>query len=372
MDTNSASAKDAISLTTSNPPPEASVYANPFVVSVSSPTSTSKASTPTSHLEPLSSSMEVTNEVPKPSSSTRLPNLACPSDSATGYSSSTKQAGSLGELVCNSETPAVSTNISSTTNSSSAPKYPETDPDKVGIYLGANATPDQQSHCLNFAAHQYQICWEVLNVTGYLQDWVAFNQRKCEDEDMGFADCLGAGANCTAFTGRSQCPSPETRTFVGRKQGAQAYYVSFNIWNIQNWFFTYYLAINGANGLTLDNLNTIARTLNLPLPEKFPILDLLAGLAFVFGMISPSGYAAVIPRLGTKTEGFGAQAPGEYLLRAVQNSPTLSRSSTASGDLGDSHVQMAELGSQLARIVSQLENNVEFPGGGDEQRFHLP
>lgn len=201
-------------------------------------------------------------------------------------------------------------------------------------------------------------------MTGYLQDWVAFNQRKCEDEDMGFADCflyleVGAGANCTAFTGRSQCPSPETRAFVGRKQGAQAYYVSFNIWNIQNWFFTYYLAINGANGLTLDNLNTIARTLNLPLPEKFPILDLLAGLAFVFGMISPSGYAAVIPRLGTKTEGFGAQAPGEYLLRAVQNSPTLSRSLTASGDLGDSDVQIAELGSQLARIVSQLENNVQ-------------
>lgn len=181
---------------------------------------------------------------------------------------------------------------------------------------------------------------------------------------MGFADCflyleVGAGANCTSFTGRSQCPSPDPRTFVNRKQGPQIYYVSFNIWNIQNWFFTYYLAISGANGLTLDNVNTITRTLNLPTPKTFKLFDLLAGLAFVFGLISPSGYAAVIPRLGEKTGGFGAQAPGEYILRAVQGSPTLSKNLLETGNLQDSDIQVAELGTQLARVVSQLENNVQ-------------
>ncbi|KAI4153358.1 MAG: hypothetical protein L6R39_001597 [Caloplaca ligustica] len=258
-------------------------------------------------------------------------------------------------------------NLPSTTNSSSTPGIPEThevDPDKAGTYLQANATSDQQSHCLNFAAHQYQVCWDVLNVTGYLQDWVAFNQRKCDDEDMGFADCflyleVGAGANCTSFTGRSQCPSPDSRTFMGHIHGAQTYYVAFNIWNIQNWFFTYYLAIGGANGLTIDNVNTIARTLNLPTPKGFPILDLLAGLAWAFGLISPGGYGALIPKLGVKIEGLAAQAPGEYLLRAIQGAPTLSRSLVASGNLGDSDVQIAELSSNLARIVSQLENNVQ-------------
>ncbi|KAL8936159.1 MAG: hypothetical protein Q9216_005078 [Gyalolechia sp. 2 TL-2023] len=365
MEDITTSAKATTSPTSPDPSLEASEYANPFIMSVSSPTSSSKAMAATPDLEPVGSSTEVTNEPPEPSNSTRLPSLACPSDSED--SSSTEGSDSLGELTCNPNAPAGSANLSSTTNSSSAlaiPEEAETDPDKVGLYFGAGSTPDEQSHCLNFAAHQYRICWHVLNITGYLHDWVAYNQQRCDDEDMGFADCflyvqVGAGANCTAFTGRSQCPSPDTRTFVGRKQAAQIYYVAFNIWNIQNWFFTYYLAISGANGLTLDNVDTIVRTLNLPLPKKFPILDLLAGLAFVFGMISPSGYAAVIPRLGTKTAGFGAQAPGEYLLRAVQNSPTLSRSLMAPGTLGSSDVQIAELGTQLARIVSQLENNVQ-------------
>ncbi|KAL8851790.1 MAG: hypothetical protein Q9221_003304 [Calogaya cf. arnoldii] len=181
---------------------------------------------------------------------------------------------------------------------------------------------------------------------------------------MGFADCffylqIGSGANCTSFTGRSQCSSPDTREFKGRPNGAQAYYVAFNIWNIQNWFFTYYLAVNGANGLAAESVDTIARTLNLPAPKKFPILDLLSALAFAFGLLSPSGYAAAIPLLGRPIAGLAAQAPGEYLLRAIQNAPTLSRNLVATGNLGDSAVQIASLNSDLARIVSQLQTNIQ-------------
>ena len=201
-------------------------------------------------------------------------------------------------------------------------------------------------------------------MTGYLQDWMSFNQQKCDNEQMGFADCFnylefGGGYNCTAFTGRSQCPSPNSQDFAGRTNGAEMYYVAFNIWNIQNWFFTYYLAIEGANGLASDNVNTIARTLNVPVPPTFPMLDLLAALAWAFGLLSPSGYAAALPRLGEKITGFGAQAPGEYLLRAVQNSPTLSRNLIASGELEKTDVQVAQLDSDLARITSQLETNIQ-------------
>ncbi|KAL8881510.1 MAG: hypothetical protein Q9192_007783 [Flavoplaca navasiana] len=181
---------------------------------------------------------------------------------------------------------------------------------------------------------------------------------------MGFADCfsylqIGSGDNCTSFTGRSQCSSPDTREFKGRTNGAQAYYVAFIIWNIQNWFFTYYLAVNGANGLAAESVDTIARTLNLPPPKKFPILDLLAGLAFAFGLLSPSGFAAAIPLLGRPIAGLAAQAPGEYLLRAMQNTPTLSRSLMATGSLSNSDVQIAALNSDLARIVSQLQTNIQ-------------
>lgn len=343
----------------------ASAYAKPFNVSSSArlPKSSFAGLAINSSTQSLHSSTRLADGSPKPSGSSIMPNLACPSKSASGDAVSDHVAMSA----CDTDMQTYIGNLSLTTNSSSTPIVPasaEIDPDKGRTYLKANASSDQQSHCLRFAAHQYQICWEVLNVTGYLQDWAAFNHVKCDEEDMGFADCflyleVGAGANCTSFTGRSQCPSPDSKTFMGHPNGAQAYYVAFNIWNIQNWFFTYYMAVGGANGLTSEHVNTIARTLNLPPPKKFSILELLAGLAFALGLLSPSGYAAVIPKLGTRVAGLGAQVPGEYLLRAVQNAPTLSRTLVASGNLGDSDVQVAQLSSSLARIVSQLETNIQ-------------
>jgi len=330
--------------------------------------SSSSSSTSTSIPTAIQASQSavVVNVLRQPSSTTILPNLACPSP-PTSDTSDPHTSDSAGFQACDPNIPVNPGSLSLTNNSFSPPSVPQTanvDPDGSASYLESNATADHQAHCLDIAAHQYQICWEVLNVTGYLSDWVAFNQKKCDNEVMGFADCflyleVGAGANCTSFTGRSQCPVPDSKAFVGHTDGAQAYYVAFNIWNIQNWFFTYYMAVGGANGLAADNVNTIARTLNVPLPKSFPIMDLLAGLAWAFGLLSPSGYAAALPLLGQKLEGLAAQAPGEYLLRAIQNAPTLSRNLIDKGQISDTEVQVAELGSDLARIVSQLQNNIQ-------------
>ncbi|KAI4284662.1 MAG: hypothetical protein L6R38_001240 [Xanthoria sp. 2 TBL-2021] len=365
---NSLSSSASVSLSASASV-HASAFAAPFIISLSAGLSSSSSglSASRSATESTSSSSELTSEPTKPSSSSLLPNLACPSGSAAEEESSHRGSDAATIEACNPAMPADPGNLSSTTNSSFTPPIPEImeiDPDKGGNYLQADSTPGQQSQCLDIAAHQFQICWEVLNVTGYLLDWVAFNRRTCDDRDMGFADCflyveIGSGANCTSFTGRSQCSSPDSREFKGRTNGAQAYYVAFNIWNIQNWFFTYYMAVNGDNGLAAESVDTIARTLNLPEPKKFPILDLLAALAFAFGLLSPSGYAASIPLLGKPIAGLAAQAPGEYLLRAMQNAPTLSRNLVASGNLGDSAVQIAQLNSDLARIVSQLQTNIQ-------------
>lgn len=357
---------------TSSPLPpviRASAYANPIVISIEGVASSSSSSTSAS-ISTLSQARQaaaVVNQPLQPASTMILPNLACPSSPAAEDTSKPHTSDAAGFQACNPSAPVNSGNLSLTTNSSPSPNTPQSsnlDPDKSGSYLESTATADQQAHCLDFGAHQYQICWEVLNVTGFLRDWVAFNQKKCDNEVMDFADCflyleVGAGANCTSFTGRSQCQYPDPKSFLGHTNGAQAYYVAFNIWNISNWFFTYYMALTGANGLAADNVNTIARTLNVPLPKSFPIMDLLAGLAWAFGLLSPSGYAAALPVLGQKIEGLAAQAPGEYLLRAVQNAPTLSRNLMDKGQIADTEVQIAELGSDLARIVSQLQTNVQ-------------
>ncbi|KAL8639286.1 MAG: hypothetical protein Q9228_003668 [Teloschistes exilis] len=287
-----------------------------------------------------------------------MPNLACPAG---------KDSQPTNTLACdpNMQAPPKNSTPPAKTSTDSHPiSLLEVNPDSTGTYLDPNATQDQHERCLDIAAHQYQVCWQVLNITGYINEWISFNQAKCDSEDMGFADCflyieVHGGANCTSFTGRSQCPSPDTATFLGRTNGAHSYYVAFNIWNIQNWFFTYYLAVGGANSLASDNINMIVRTLDLPLPKTISIMDILAGLAWGFGLLSPSGYAERIPKLGEKIVGFGAQAPGEYLLRAVQNSPTLTRNLLDKGGLSDASLQIAEMGSNLARITAQLQTNIQ-------------
>ncbi|KAL8685994.1 MAG: hypothetical protein Q9218_007419, partial [Villophora microphyllina] len=338
----------------------ASAYANPIMISVLSVLSSGSANSPNKAPSPTSTSgpAVLVNDFPQPSQTTPMPNLACPA--------SEKESRPTNAMACdpNMQTPPRNTSAPVTSFAPNTLPLLKINPDSNGTYLDPNATTDQHAHCLDIAAHQYQICWQVLNITGYINDWISFNQAECDSKDMGFADCFHYiefqdGANCTSFTGLSQCPSLDTRSFTGRTNGAHAYYVAFNIWNIQNWFRTYYQAVGGANGLASDNINMIARTLNIPTPKSISVLDILAGLAWAFGLISPSGYAERIPKLGEKIVGFGAQAPGEYLLRAVQGSPTLARNLVAKGDLSDTNVQIAEMGSDLARITAQLQTNIQ-------------
>ena len=315
------------------------------------------------------SSASISTETSQSSSiqeSTLLPNLACPSQTISEDARRPSESEPASQQICDPNAAQVPNNVSSTTNISNtqSESFLIIDPDKNGTYILANATAEQRGLCLNVAARQSRECWGVLNVTGFLEDWVVFNQDRCDSEQMAFADCyiyieLGSGANCTAFTGRSQCLPPDPRNFASRTNGAQAYYAAFNIWNIQNWFFSYYIALQGANSLSSENVNTIARTLNIPVPKGFPLMDVLAGLAFAFGLLSPSGYGALLPKLGEKVSGFGAQVPGEYLLRAVQNAPTLSRNLLDSSQLSQTDVQVAQLSSDLARVTSQLQNNVQ-------------
>ncbi|KAL8867194.1 MAG: hypothetical protein Q9174_005818, partial [Haloplaca sp. 1 TL-2023] len=305
------------------------------------------------------SSSQFSNGSTQPSSTPLPPNLACPAGT-TIEGETDEDPEAVATEACDPNLADANTNVSSVVPVSAV----RGDPDRTGYYFDLSEGEDRISRCRNIAAHQYQVCWKVLNVTGYVQDWVLFNEQKCNDESMGFADCflyvqLNGGANCTTFTGRSQCPSPNTRDFVDRWNGAQAYYVAFNIWNIQNWFFTYYLAVAGANGLAIDNVGTIARALDIKEPKQFSVLDILAGLAFALGLLSPSGYGALLPRLGERLSGFAAQAPAEYLLRAIQNAPTLSRNLVNPGGISDTNVEISELGSALARIVSQLQTNIQ-------------
>ena len=320
---------------------------------------------------PAESSSDVKNKVSSSSSSTAtssassssLPVAAEASASSTS-SLALPQPSSLPPQ--NGNTIPSPPSAADSPNGQLVPQPEERNPDKIGSYLHPNATAEERALCSDPAAHQIRNCWNVLNVTGYAQDWVAYNVQGCIRDSMGFADCflyieLGGGANCSSFTGRSQCPVPDVKAFTATIHPVQAYYVAFNIWNIQNWFFTYWLAIDGANGLTSENVGSICRVLDVPLPKPFPILEVLAIMAFALGFISPSGWGARIPGLGERVRGGLAniQVPGEYLLRGIQNSPTFSRNLLATGDLTKTDVQVDAIESSLALIVSQLQTNVQ-------------
>lgn len=148
-----------------------------------------------------------------------------PSGSAAEQESSLRGSEAATIQVCNPAVLAAPGNLSSTTNSSSTPPISaitELNPDKGGTYLQADSTAAQQSQCLDIAAHQYRVCWQVLNVTGYLLDWVSFNRRTCDDKDMGFADCysyLKIGSQATNASPSQEEASAQAQTRGNSKLG---------------------------------------------------------------------------------------------------------------------------------------------------------
>ena len=173
--------------------------------------------------------------------------------------------------------------------------------------------------------------------------WWSVNQADCEHNDVEFADCFYDkvpshkydASHCARLGGNWYCPKPNHVDFSG-PNATLDFYVAWNIYNFAIWAQTYYTGV--FQGGFLAGAQAWNMTDSFVQPDKgVPkwVEILLYCLTFAVGLISPSGWGKALPgKGGTPGEAASSsvipgssvwktlgEAPWEYVLRAVQQSP---------------------------------------------------
>ncbi|KAI9852206.1 MAG: hypothetical protein M1838_001443 [Thelocarpon superellum] len=150
------------------------------------------------------------------------------------------------------------------------------------------ALPNQVVDCRDPRTGVNASCWNDLNMTVWVQKWYAMHT--C-DSDEGFAACFlrinGMGSvNCTALNQQS-CGS-WLAEFVPNRD-PEIFYVLTNIYGINNFFNSWYLATNFAATHAGTKIRKIVALLDPPKKKGVLLQDLitalLVGLAFIPGAV---------------------------------------------------------------------------------------
>ena len=129
-------------------------------------------------------------------------------------------------------------------------------------------------------------CWDLLNMTAYTKSWWSRNSAKCgaganfstcfwELHNLGTTDCTGVKPGA--------CPVPRPTGFT-----AQDWYIAYNIYAINQVFYSLYMAIGNANTLASETVGAIVALLDPPKNTNVFVNDLLTALAAGVGIL-PGG-----------------------------------------------------------------------------------
>lgn len=209
--------------------------------------------------------------------------------------------------------------------------------------------------------------------------------------NVGFANCfydltVEEKSNCSDLSANWYCPEPKATAFSGVNRTLD-FYVAWNIYNYAIWSFSYYTAMQYAYSYTTAMIwnDTLAfEHIKGPFPLSLEIV--LGVLTFALGIISPSGWGKTLPgeggaiavneavAVGKETTNaaalrawilskiFTPQVPGEYLLRATQQTPGTIHTilvPAKTGSIDAATYASAELTSKLANFTLEMSKTIE-------------
>ena len=109
-------------------------------------------------------------------------------------------------------------------------------------------------------------CWDVLNVTQYLEGWWERNQKNCTDmvDGTSFVSCYqqlhGVEQQQCDAMGPSSCNFPDDFS----KYTPQEAYVLYSIFAIWKWFYSIYTAVENADVSAMGPVGKIIQAINPP------------------------------------------------------------------------------------------------------------
>ena len=191
-------------------------------------------------------------------------------------------------------------------------------------------------------------CWAALELDQYVDWWWAANNNTCvNDLKLGFADCYYALAakgyspsTCGQINAVSGCKQPVWSDFQHLWNAQRAFYVAYNIWNINGFFSNYYSAINAAQGTATTQLQSIVNTLDPVAKTNLALNDILTvlsvGLAFVPGV---------------------GNALSKGLIIAAQQAPGVGKYIFPIGTADSQQTDAAAVSQSMGNVVTGFRNN---------------
>lgn len=213
-------------------------------------------------------------------------------------------------------------------------------------------------------------CADVLNITLHMAWWWSQYGDTCTKNDVGFANCFYDmvphynASNCSDLSGNAYCPKPNYNDFTNADNRTLDFYVAWNIYNFQQWSYMYYTAMFDGGFLAGSQVwnTTVAFEHLHGVDVKLEVM--LGILTFALGLISPSGWANKLPTdaASAKVDSsfiFANQVPGEYLLRAAQQSPSFAHNLLPTGNIDDATMASDEIQAQLGEYIAALAGVIQ-------------
>lgn len=186
-------------------------------------------------------------------------------------------------------------------------------------------------------------CWEMLNMSEYVEWWWPVFKDHCDGQP--FTECFFiamtdmAPTNCTVI--EDSCQKPDWAHFKNQWNGVRNFYLAYTIWRMNDFFYTYSLALAAAEataGLMIGNIVQITdpiKTTNVALDDVLEALSV--GLAFLPGVTGIFGKA---------------------VMTAAQQTPGVAHFMFPVGTMNNQLEEMQNISGGLGKAVKQLGKNL--------------
>ncbi|KAL8993090.1 MAG: hypothetical protein Q9169_006604 [Polycauliona sp. 2 TL-2023] len=232
----------------------------------------------------------------------------------------------------------------------------------------------QQVNCTDPLAFFFQECWSILNVNEYLTNpqtgWLATtricqnsggrnvdnNGRNCCKKDEPWSTCYlrlaipKSDYDCTA-TNVDRCDSAMLQGVnVDPSIEPWVRYTVKNIYAINNFFVTYYLALQNAAGIVGNNIDKMVNVVDVIVQPDIPFQEILLSLAVGLAFLGAPSFAVTL--LGIKAAFLRGAA--QTLIISSQQAPNVGRALWPTGTDNSQRIQTAELRLRLANISADM------------------
>ncbi|KAF5021883.1 hypothetical protein F66182_6074 [Fusarium sp. NRRL 66182] len=198
-------------------------------------------------------------------------------------------------------------------------------------------------------------CWKALDMEKYINDWMAANGTEANCGELGFAQCYlqfngHTGLTCNLITSDT-CPPFNTRD-TSKYYSNQQFYALWNIYTVYQFFNQYSQALSDGASLAGQTVDAIVAQVAPPVEAVASPSGLMNAIGSTLSAVSL--FTGLVPG----SEGLAVGFIRSGLGLAFDLSGKLGQTLTTTQTANDRFIQLADVGSSLAKLVEEYQQNL--------------